>query len=150
MRVLVYSPADCVAGELLRRALRSVKAVKNMEFQETIAGFSEALRQAPGEVAVAVAVVLVAGRRELLELLAVREIFADLPMILVLPDGAEQTIGLGHRLNPRFVSFSHGERSHYADVLAVLVRMLERAEGGWEFGRITEGEVRTAACGRCA
>jgi len=148
VRVVVYSPADCVAGDLLRRALRSVKAVKNMEFQDTIAGFSEALRQAPGEVAVAV--VLVAGRRELLELLAVREIFADLPMILVLPDGAEQTIGLGHRLNPRFVSFSHGELSHYADVLAVLVRMLERAEDGGEFGRVAEGEIRTAACGRCA
>lgn len=148
MRVLAYSPADCVAGELLRRALRSVKAAKNMEFQETVAGFSEALRQAPGETTVAV--VLVADRRELLELLACREIFADLPMILVLPDGAEQTIGLGHRLNPRFVSFSHGERSHYADVLAVLVRMLERAEGGWEFGQATEGETRATACGRCS
>ncbi len=41
---------------------------------------------------------------QLLKFRELRHVFADVPIVLILPDAAPETIRLGHRLYPRFVS----------------------------------------------
>ncbi len=49
-----------------------------------------------------------------------RRLFADMPIVLILPDTAPETIRLGHRLSPRFVS-SRG--ANLNDLVMVVARM---------------------------
>jgi len=59
---------------------------------------------------------------ELEKILSLIHWLEDLRIILVLPDSQTQTVTIGHRLRPRFVSFMDGD---FSDVAAVLGKMIK-------------------------
>ncbi len=67
---------------------------------------------------------------ELQAYLRVKEIFLDMPLVLILPDQDERTLALGHALLPRFIAYADGGTSALIDVLDKMIRTAEsRPEG---------------------
>lgn len=65
------------------------------------------------------------NRRQLAELIGMRDLMDDHPILLVLPDRGPLTASIGHKLYPRFMSHLDGDLS---SLVAVLARMIENAE----------------------
>ena len=72
-----------------------------------------------------IAVLLAGTEDELLELLSIRSLFLDIPVILILPDRKMETISKGRKLYPRFLTYADGDLS---EIAAVLGKMLEKFE----------------------
>ena len=60
--------------------------------------------------------------KELLEIHSMRDLFRDIRIVLILPDRSGDTVSMGFKLFPRFVSYADG---NFMDVAAVLNKMLE-------------------------
>ncbi|MEW5724981.1 MAG: hypothetical protein AB1896_17855 [Thermodesulfobacteriota bacterium] len=120
MTVLFWSAAKTEAESLLCGIVESVSAGRVVESLPDLEALARRLRR-PG--ADEVAVVLLAGTREALEaLLSMEEFLRDRKIILVLPDHDKETVALGHRLGPRFLTYLDSDLS---DVGAVLTRMIK-------------------------
>jgi hypothetical protein len=69
-------------------------------------------------------VILLVGRREdILELISVRHLFRDVPVVLIVPDTDDQTIALAHRLRPRYLTYID---ANFVGLYPVLERLTER------------------------
>ncbi len=101
---------------LLDRQLERIRSVEHL---------ARRLRRLAGSSTVAVLVA--AGRSDLLRLLSLEEWIEDVRILLVLPDRRRETIAMGHRLRPRFLSYVDSDPGEIASVLA---RMLEGAAEG--------------------
>jgi hypothetical protein len=66
---------------------------------------------------------LVAKREDILELICVRHLFRNVPVVLVVPDTDNQTIALAHRLRPRYLTYIDG---NFLGLSAVVNKMSER------------------------
>lgn len=93
-----------------------------IEVYQTVGELRERLRYPLDDPTIAV---LVAPTRESLEeLVAIRNLFADVRIIMVLPDTAPETVAKGHDLHARFLTFSDSDPN---EVALVLNRMTEKA-----------------------
>lgn len=92
---------------------------ENTEIYSTIDTLGKRLRRPSYNIAVAV--LLFSSREELRDVLSIRHLFDNIKIILILPDRKNETILLGHKLRPRFLSYTDGD---FKDVAAVLKKML--------------------------
>ena len=121
MRLLLYTPLGQSIGGQLHEMIGALVSEDDVEVYRTIEGLSRRLRQPGNDLPLAI---LHAPRREdLWDILAIRDLFRDIRIILVLPDRDENTIAQGHILRPRFLCYSD---SDLADVSAVLKKYLAR------------------------
>jgi hypothetical protein len=72
-----------------------------------------------------IAVLLPANKNELTDLISLKNIFGDIPIILILPDRDNNTIALGHKLRPRFMTYAD---SDFLDVATVMMKMKGKME----------------------
>jgi len=72
-----------------------------------------------------ISVFAAADRKNLQQLASMRNIIADLRIILVLPDRNPKTIAEGHKLQPRFVAYKD---SDFTEIGAVVRKMAQAAE----------------------
>lgn len=94
-----------------------------MAVYRNVANLLERLRHPLDDPTIAV---LVADSRECLEeLLALRHLFRNLRIILVLPDRESGTISKGHDLHARFLSYIDSDP---AEAALVLSKMVEKAK----------------------
>lgn len=70
-------------------------------------------------------ILLPADIEELMRIIALQNLFGDIPIILILPDRQKNTIALGHKLRPRFVAYADGD---FSDVATVLLKMKDKIE----------------------
>jgi len=122
-QVLIYAPAinkasSAIAG--FQKEMENLVMVESMEVCRTITSLSRRLRRF--ESRPEVVVLLAADKKDLSELLAIRSLFRDLRIILLLPDREPETISKGHTLMPRFLAYCD---SNFRDVTAVLNKMLK-------------------------
>ena len=71
-----------------------------------------------------IAVLGVENHEELRDLIAVRPLFDDMRLILILPDRKKETLAQGHRLYPRFISHAGCEPADVGEVLAKMIGQL--------------------------
>lgn len=69
-----------------------------------------------------IAVVYLSTRRELLNLIMLRERLIDLQTILILPDSKEDTLDKAHLIRPRFLTYPEIALSRVVAVLAKMLR----------------------------
>ena len=119
MNILLYTTVGNVAGDRLLSVIESLVPKEDTEIYRTIDRLSHRLRRPRYNLAVAV--LLVASREDLLELLSIRNLLDGIRIILVLPDREGDTIAKGHRLYPRFLTYAD---SDLLDVAAVMSKML--------------------------
>jgi hypothetical protein len=70
-------------------------------------------------------VLLTGNRKDLVDLLHTKDLFFDIPMILILPDHEQETMNLGFKMIPRFISYGD---DNFEDVKVVLEKMIRQAE----------------------
>ena len=119
MNLLLYKNARNGAGEHLQNVIETLVPEKKIEIYTTIDSLYQRLRKPTFDVAVAV--LLAATRKELLEIYSMKDLFRDIRIILILPDTEGDTVSMGFKLFPRFVSYADG---NFKDVAAVLEKML--------------------------
>lgn len=74
-----------------------------------------------------IVILMVANRRTLDRMAALKDLFIDLKIILILPDHSPATVAAGHRFYPRYISYLDG---NLEDVAAVLNKMIRRDRRG--------------------
>ena len=71
----------------------------------------------------ALAVVLIAGREELDEILSIDKLFNGLKTIVIVPDRKPETISAALKLHPRYISYRDGD---FRDVALVVSHMMNK------------------------
>jgi hypothetical protein len=119
MRILTYIKE----GKQIQRYLEATAELFGSEQPVFCHQLSQLIKQLqdPGR-RPSVLVLFASHQAELEKMLSLSSWLEDLRIILVLPDSRTQTVTLGHRLRPRFVSFMDGD---FSDVAAVLGKMIQ-------------------------
>lgn len=68
---------------------------------------------------------LPADENELSRIIELKELFGDMPIILILPNREKETTALGYKLRPRFITYAD---SNFLDVATVLMKMKDKME----------------------
>ena len=118
--VILYSMFLEGIGLQLRKMIEDVVPNENTEIYSTIDTLGKRLRQPSYNIAIAV--LLISGREELRDVISIRHLFDNIKIILILPDRKNETIVLGHKLRPRFLSYTD---HNFIDVAVVLENMLK-------------------------
>jgi hypothetical protein len=132
MCLLVYIPKMDEQGKQLQRMVRNMVWQDSMEIFYEFNLFNTRLRYRTGHEDIAL--LYASTSKDLDDLVACRDLFSNLRLVIVLPDGEEVTIAKGHLLRPRFMSYLD---SGFSDISAVLQKMLKTA-----FPPLTELKVR--------
>lgn len=119
MKVLFYSYSINGAGKKVKEILDELIPKKNLEIHQAVESLSYRLKKKT--IDVGIAVLLASSKRELSDLLTIRDQLIDHRIILILPDREKGTIFQGHSFYPRFLSYAD---SDFKDFTAVLVKML--------------------------
>jgi len=121
MNVLFYKPvAKEENKKLINEVLEDLNTDSKLEVHLTIDSLSHSLRQ-PKEDSV-IAVLLAEREKDLVDILAIKDLLSDIRVVLVLPDREKDTITKGHSLRPRFLSYAN---SDYSEVSTVLSKMIK-------------------------
>jgi len=118
--VMIYSAKHGEVGARLLQTVETVVPKKHITLCRTVDALSTALRQPL--ICAEIAILLTSGRKELLDILFLRDLLWDMKIILILPDSVPDTVAKGHLLRPRFMSDCP---SNFQEVAAVLKRMME-------------------------
>jgi len=124
MTVFFLSNSKNEAKNLLLRVLYMVVPKNKITLIKDVVDLEYHLRQQLDNNSIAV--LLPANRIELTAIIALKNIFGDIPIILIMPDRENNTISLGYKLRPRFITYAD---SDFLDVAAVLMKMKNKMEG---------------------
>lgn len=72
-----------------------------------------------------IAILTTDNREQLDQFKEVLKLFGDVRIVLILPDHEPETLRLGHRLYPRFVSYKDG---NFDDLVSVIARMHDKMQ----------------------
>ena len=125
MVLFIYIPTREVDDAPLTRSITRWGPQLQIERFENVAELHERLRKPRYEPACAM--LFAPGRQHLIELLSIRQLFRDIPIVLVIPTTNHDVISLAHRLRPRFLSYFEPLSNHIRtdEILAVLRKMFQ-------------------------
>ncbi len=120
MALIYYTQNNNGIGERLQKAINAAVPEELTKVYGSLESLSQRLCQLTYNLKIAV--LLAANREELLGILSVRDLFRDIPIILILPDQEKETVSDGLRLSPRFFTYVD---SNFKDVTGVLEKMMK-------------------------
>jgi len=123
MSIILYSISEDKAGKRLQRAMEMLIPKGSIEICSTIDALSLRLHQPLDNVRQVV--LNASSKKDLLDIISLRDILWNVRVILVLPDREAATTSMGHLLRPRLISYAD---SDFLEVFAVLSRMMAAAE----------------------
>ena len=118
--LIVYTDYERL-GNKLWRMIKRAGVNGHVEIYGSIESLSGAIVRKNGDAVIAV--LFINNRSELMKMLQLSDRLRDLRIILVLPDRDMETVSIGHKLYPRFISYADGDLK---DVGAVLYKMIGR------------------------
>jgi len=119
LNLIIYKKTKDTAEGPLQVLCESLVSKQNIDIYHSLAPLKQKILRTSYDEGI---VILIAERRDdLAELVPILELFRKLRIILVLPDREPETIQIGYRLEPRFMSFI--DRGH-SEIKAVLKKML--------------------------
>lgn len=120
MKLVFYADKKRGVGKQLWKLNSQLEPQYRGTFHETINDLTERLIQPRDDFNI---VILLANSREdLLNFISIKKLLFDFRIILILPDREKTTISAGHKLCPRYLSYSDSE---FSDVVLVLNRMIK-------------------------
>ena len=128
--VILYSMFLEGTGGQLRKMIEDVVPNENTEIYNTIDTLGQRLSRPSYNIAVAV--LLISGREELRDVLSIRHLFDNIKIILILPDRKNETIVIGHKLRPRFLSYTDSDFIDVAVVLENMLKILNPLSKSWK------------------
>ncbi len=123
MELLFYSSEKNGAGERVHDIIEGLVSEKEIGIYRTLESLTGRLLQLPRNLSMAV--ILTTTPKEFEDVIMIRDLLFDIPIILILPDRNIETSLKGQKLRPRFSSYID---SDFTDVSAVLGKMLERLQ----------------------
>jgi hypothetical protein len=121
MSVIIYTGSDQTTFERLNRVMQIVFPGNSVDTCTTLEGLVKKLCRPGFKSDVTIAVLVAADRSEVDAFIDRADVFEDVRIILVLPDGEQETISKGHLLRPRFLTYVDAD---FTDLAAVLAKML--------------------------
>ncbi|MEN6621913.1 MAG: hypothetical protein ABFD50_10225 [Smithella sp.] len=121
MTLYIYSTKTDGAEERLLRVIELLLPEKELKFYRSIDDLSDVLRQPVFNPRIVI--LFASSRKELEDILSIRELLEDAKIILIVPDTDPATLARGHTLRPRFLSDCN---SDFVDIAAVLSRMIKK------------------------
>ena len=118
MNVIFYLSTTDKTQEWIYEVIKRAPAEADTEVFRSIGNFSRRLRQ-PSD-GFAVAVLVVGNKEDLANIISIRHLLSEIPIILILPDRAVDITAAGFSLVPRFLTYADGNK---AEVGAVLEKM---------------------------
>lgn len=115
MNLFFYSTETSGTGGQLQRLVETLVPEEKVEVYRTIESLSKRLYLPRNSRSIAV--LHARTKRELLDMVSLGYLFRDVRVILILPDREDETIALGHRLRPRFLTFSNSDLTRVSEVL---------------------------------
>lgn len=132
MNVLFYIPFK--GNEKINRLVCRVSVLATTRIFQSAEDFSRRFSQPAYGSTVGV---LIAGDREqLLNIISIRHLLSEIPIILVLPDREESTTTMGHTLAPRFLTYMDGKLAEVAAVLEKMAKKYNKKEVTKEWDNI--------------
>ena len=119
MDLLLYENGVTEAAERLHRVIESIIPIDHMEIHKTVKSLARRLHRPRCELGIAV--LMPSSREDHVEIVAIKDLFDGIRIILILPDSRKNIVSKGHALYPRFLSYADGD---FKDVAAVLEKML--------------------------
>ena len=123
--ILFYSGNSKKKGEIVQNIIEDQACGESVERYRSVDKLAERLRQP--RFGVILIVLLISSPEALMDVVLIRDLFADIPVILILPDRKKETIAKGHKLYPRFLSYIDG---NFADVALVLNKKMGKGRRG--------------------
>ena len=120
MKLLFYTTEKNGFGKDLDRTIGEIVPKENVEAYHSFANLSKRLHQPRN--GLTIAVLSVAHRAELLDLLSLDDLLSNYHIILILPENGQDMALKAHRLRPRFLTFAD---RNLGEIKAVLNKMLE-------------------------
>jgi hypothetical protein len=120
MKILNFIEKDTNTGKRFERAMKSTPLDAEYTIVRTFTDLNNQMRRSPLPKP-SIIVLLVENFRKLRKLFDMRSLFQGIRIILILPDDDRQTLALGHRFHPRYVSYMD---SDFSDVRMVLEKMI--------------------------
>lgn len=120
MKILLYLPHEDGVGKKLLGIIKELAVNEKIEIYRSIASLVQRLRKPTYDMDISI--LIAANKKQLSDLLLIKEEFRDIKIILILPDSESDTISEGHKLYPRFVSYID---SDFNDIEAVLEKMIK-------------------------
>jgi hypothetical protein len=121
MKVLYFGTTNNGAGKRLQKAIESVVSIENTEICRDIEELGRRLRLPTCDISISV--FFTKSKAELFDLVLIKKLLLNLRIILILPDGDNETITMGHTLFPRFLTYAD---SDFKDVEAVLEKIIKQ------------------------
>ncbi len=120
MKILLYLPHEDGVGKKLLGIIKELAVNEKIEIYRSIDSLVQRLRKPTYDMDISI--LIAANKKQLSDLLLIKEEFRDIKIILILPDSESDTISEGHKLYPRFVSYID---SDFNDIEAVLEKMIK-------------------------
>lgn len=121
MKVLYFGTTKNGDGKRLQQVIESVVPIEDIEIYRNIEELGKRLRLPTSDLRIFV--LLTKSKTELFDLILIKKWLLDLRILLILPDGDNETITMGHTLFPRFLTYAD---SDFKDVEAVLNKMVQQ------------------------
>ena len=121
MKVLYYGTTTNGAGKRLHKAIESVVPIEDIEVYRDIEALGRRLRLPTCDLSISV--FFTKNKADLFDLILIKKLLLNLRILLVLPDGDNETITMGHTLFPRFLTYAD---SDFKDVEAVLKKIIQK------------------------
>ena len=121
MKVLYFGTTNNGAGKRLQKAIESVVSIEDTEICRDIEELGRRLRLPTCDISISV--FFTKSKAELFDLVLIKKLLLNLRIILILPDGDNETITMGHTLFPRFLTYAD---SDFKDVEAVLEKIIKQ------------------------
>jgi len=130
MKCIFYEKKSGIIAEQIIGLLKASAIENKTELYHTIKTLSQRLTRPIDGLAI---MVLIAGdRKDLLSILAIQKLFVFIKIIIILPDREDESVKIGYKLQPRFLTYVNGDIS---EVHAVLRKLLELSESNERISR---------------
>ena len=120
MKMLLYLPHEDGVGTKLLGIIEGLAVNGKIEIYRSIDSFVQRLRKPTFDIDIFI--LMAANKKQLSDILLIKEKLRDIKIILILPDRESDTISRGHELYPRFVSYID---SDFKEVGAVMEKMVK-------------------------
>jgi hypothetical protein len=126
MKCIIYEKKSGIIAGQIMGLIKASAAENKTEIYHTIKTLSQRLTRPVDGLAI---MVLIAGdRKDLLNIIAAQKLFGLIRIIIILPDREEESVKIGYKLQPRFLTYVNGDISEVHAVLRKLLQLSETNE----------------------
>ena len=120
MNLVVYAAKSDGVAQHLQNVVEETVPKKNLQIYQNFNCLSYRLQQPMN--GLEIAILLAGSDQDLADFISLHDLLSELRIILILPDRKPSTFAKGHKLGPRYMTYTD---SDFQDVKAVLSKMID-------------------------